>query len=109
MKKLVLVLALGVLATTNNMHAQSIVLPVEVDVTVIDRNATEILLVNRSTGDVLTFATANDFYAAYPTLEAGVYRIRYTVDGERYKQYINISSSERRAVTTFSFSSSRRR
>lgn len=86
MKKLIILLVLGILVNSNPIQAQTIINPIE-DVTAInlDLNAQNIVLSNAATGEILVFSTAAEFIAAMPSLNAGMYRLEYTVNGERHR------------------------
>lgn len=95
MKKLVLLFILAFAFNQNEIQAQSIVNPNgEVDVTVIDINAKDIVLENKSTGEVLAFSTATEFYASWSLLSSGRYRVEYTLHNERNKINLTIRNNQ---------------
>lgn len=88
MKKLIILLVLGTLVNINQTQAQTIINPTgEVDITImnLDLNAQNIVLSNAATGEILVFSTAAEFIAAMPSLNAGMYRLEYTLNGERHR------------------------
>ncbi len=87
MKKLIILLVLGILVNSNPTQAQTIVNPIGdvVETINLDLNAQNIVLSNAATGEILVFSTAAEFIAAMPSLNAGMYRLEYTVNGERHR------------------------
>lgn len=94
MKKLVLLFILSFAFNQNEIQAQSIVIPIGEDVTIIDINAKDIVLENKSTGEVLAFSTATEFYASWSLLSSGRYRVEYTLHNERNKINLTIRNNQ---------------
>jgi hypothetical protein len=85
MKKLVILFVLAFAFNQSEVKAQSIVIPVGEDVTIIDINATDIVLENITSGEIFIFSTAAEFNAALPSLNQGIYILEYTLNGERQR------------------------
>lgn len=94
MKKLVLLFILAFAFNQNEIQAQSIVNPIGEEVTIIDINAKDIVLENKSTGEVLVFSTATEFYASWSLLSSGRYRVEYTLHNERNKINLTIRNNQ---------------
>jgi hypothetical protein len=95
MKKLIILLVLGILVNSNPIQAQTIISPVGdvVETINLDLNAQNIVLSNAATGEILVFSTAAEFIAAMPSLNAGMYRLEYTVNGERLRIKFKINKN----------------
>jgi hypothetical protein len=87
MKKLIILLVLGILVNSNPMQAQTIVTPIGEDATSInlDLNAQDIVLSNAASGEIFIFSTAAEFNAVLPSLCNGMYKLEYTLNGERQR------------------------
>lgn len=86
MKKLVIVFILALAYNQSEIKAQSIVVPVGDEIgNAIDKNASEIVFENKTTGETFLFINSAEMTAKWLTLSPGKYRVEYTVDGERTK------------------------
>ena len=94
MKKLVILFVLAFAFNQSEVKAQSIVIPVGEDVTIIDINATDIVLENKTTGETFLFNTAVEMYAAWSSLSCGRYRAEFMLEGERHRVRFNIDNWE---------------
>lgn len=83
MKKLVILFVLAFAFNQSEIKAQSIVTPIEDLIGIIDINAKDIVLENRTTGEVYYFQTAADMYASWSSLNCGKYRAEYRLNGEK--------------------------
>lgn len=92
MKKLVILFVLAFAFNQSEVKAQSIVIPVGEDVTIIDINATDIVLENKTTGETFLFNTAVEMYAAWSSLSCGRYRAEFMLEGERHRVRFNIDN-----------------
>ncbi len=93
MKKLVILFVLAFAFNQSDVRAQSIVLPGEdIVADVIDINATDIVLENRTTGETFLFNTAVEMYAAWSSLSCGRYRAEFMLEGERHRVRFNIDN-----------------
>ena len=95
MKKLIILLVLGILVNTNPINAQSIVTPIgdEANIVNIDLDAQHIVLTNTSTGEVMLFTNANEFFSQQSNLSEGVYTVAYTLNGQRHKMKLKIKNN----------------
>jgi hypothetical protein len=72
MKKLVILFVLAFAFNQSNLFSQSIVVPIGDEAgNVIDINATDIVLENRTTGETFLFNTTVEMYAAWSSLSCG--------------------------------------
>jgi hypothetical protein len=95
MKKLVLLFILAFAFNQTEVIAQSIVLPGEdIIANVIDINATDIVLENRTTGEAHVYNTAAEMYSNWSTINNGRYKIEYNVNEERNKINLNIDNNQ---------------
>jgi hypothetical protein len=95
MKKLIILLVLSTLVNINPIQAQTIISPVgDVVETIInlDLNAQDIVLSGAAAGENLIFSTAAQFNAALPSLSAGIYKLEYTLNGERQRIRFKINN-----------------
>ena len=94
MKKLVLllILILAFALNQNEIKAQCIVTPIEDLIGIIDLNSADIVLENKTTGEIFQFATAQEFYNASNILPAGSYDLGYTLKGQRNRIKIKIKN-----------------
>jgi hypothetical protein len=86
MKKLIILLVLGILVNSNPIQAQTIVTPIGEDATsiILDLHAQDIVLSNAASGEIFIFNNAAQFNAALPSLNDGMYKLEYTLNGERH-------------------------
>lgn len=107
MKKLVILLVLAFAFNQSEIKAQSIVNPVGDELQIIDINATDIVLENRTTGETYYFLTATEMYASWSSLNCGKYRAEFRLNGERQRARFNIENCGElmRANTTSTASS----
>ncbi|MBL7788548.1 MAG: hypothetical protein JNL75_01790 [Chitinophagales bacterium] len=94
MKKLVLLFILAFAFNQNEIQAQSIVNPVEDGFPAFDFNATDIILENKSTREVLVFSTTAELYASWSRLSSGRYQVEYTLHNERNKINLTIRNNQ---------------
>ena len=92
MKKLVILLVLAFAFNQSEIKAQSIVNPVGDELQIIDINATDIVLENRTTGETYCFLTAAEMYASWSSLNCGKYRAEFRLNGERQRARFNIEN-----------------
>jgi hypothetical protein len=94
MKKLIILLVLGILVNSNPIQAQTIINPIE-DVTAInlDLHAQDIVLSNAASGEIFIFNNAAQFNAALPSLNDGMYKLEYTLNGERHRIKFKINKN----------------
>jgi hypothetical protein len=94
MKKLVILFVLAFVFNQNDLSSQSIVVPIGDEVgNVIDINATDIVLENRTTGEIKIFNDKAQLVAESANLSAGNFKIEYTANDERIKiNNVNIQS-----------------
>jgi hypothetical protein len=85
MKKLVLLFVLAFAFNQSEIKGQSIVTPAEDLIGLIDINATDIVLENITSGEIFIFSTAAEFNAALLSLNQGMYKLEYTLNGERQR------------------------
>ncbi|MCE2963116.1 MAG: hypothetical protein ACK5UE_13485 [Chitinophagales bacterium] len=90
MKKLVILFVLAFVFNQTEIKAQSIVVPVGEDFTIIATNATDIVLENGTSGEKLAFNTAAEMYANWSSLSCGKYRAEFKMNGEKQRARINI-------------------
>jgi len=107
MKKLVILLVLAFAFNQSEIKAQSIVNPVGDELQIIDINATDIVLENRTTGETYYFLTAAEMYASWSSLNCGKYRAEFRLNDERQRARFNIENCGElmRANTTSTASS----
>lgn len=108
MKKLALLFILAFAFNQNEVKSQSIVVPIGDEVgNVIDINATDIVLENRTTGETYYFQTAAEMYASWSSLNCGRYRAQFNLNGERQRARFNIENcGEQLSVTALSTTTS---
>lgn len=92
MKKLVILLVLAFAFNQNEVKAQSIITPAEDIIGLIDINATDIVLENRTSGEAYFFQTAAEMYASWSSLNCGRYRAEFNLNGERQRARFNIEN-----------------
>lgn len=92
MKKLVLLLILAFAFNQSEVKSQSIVIPTEDIINLIDLNATDIVLENRTTGETYYFLTVAEMYASWSTLNCGKYRAEFRLNDERQRARFNIEN-----------------
>lgn len=93
MKKLVILLVLAFAFNQSEIKAQSIVNPGgDIILSVIDIDATDIVLENRTTGETYYFLTAAEMYASWSSLNCGKYRAEFRLNGERQRARFNIEN-----------------
>jgi len=93
MKKLVILFVLAFAFHQSEIKAQSIVIPVDTEIgNLIDINATDIVLENRTTGEAYYFLTASEMYASWSSLNCGKYRAEFNLNGERQRARFNIEN-----------------
>lgn len=104
MKKLVILFVLAFAFNQNEIKAQNVVNPIGDEIgNVIDINATDIVLENRTTGEAYYFQTAAEMYASWSTLNCGRYRASFNLNGERQRARFNIENcGEQLNVTALS-------
>lgn len=107
MKKLVILFVLAFAFNQSEIKAQSIINPIGEDLSIIDINATDIVLENRTTGEAYYFLTASEMYASWSSLNCGKYRAEFNLNGERQRARFNIENcgeqlSTRTAITATS-------
>lgn len=95
MKKLIILLVLGILVNTNPIQAQAIINPTgdETNIINLDLNAANIVLTNISTGEVVFFTSAREFFSQRANLSEGIYKLEYTLNEERHKMKFIIKNN----------------
>lgn len=92
MKKLVILFVLAFAFNQDNIKAQTVVNPIGDELTIIDINATDIELENRTTGETFLFNTTVEMYAAWSSLSCGKYKAEFMLEGERHRVRFNIDN-----------------
>ena len=93
MKKLVILLVLAFAFNQSEIKAQNVVNPIGDEIgNVIDLNATDIVLENRTTGETYYFLTAAEMYASWSSLNCGKYRAEFRLNDERQRARFNIEN-----------------
>lgn len=92
MKKLVILFVLAFAFNQGEIKSQSIVNPIEDVAGLIDINAIDIELENRTTGETFLFNTAVEMYAAWSSLSCGKYKAEFMLEGERHRVRFNIDN-----------------
>jgi hypothetical protein len=95
MKKLIILLVLGILVNSNPIQAQTIINPLGDDANIInlDLNAQDIVLSKNGPGEIFIFRNAAEFNAALPSLNQGMYNLEYTVNEERHRIKFKIKNN----------------
>jgi hypothetical protein len=95
MKNLVILFFLAFAFNQSETKAQSIVNPGgDIILSIIDINATDIVLENKTTGETLVYNTATEMYANWSSLSEGRYKVEYKLNDERNKINLNKNNNQ---------------